>query len=153
MKKISLVIFLVSTALLFFACSAKRVSINKTNDSSTIERIFPGTLYTYWYAESEDTDLTDELKSFLTVLAKDMKEKPNYWLVITGHSDNTGMDKAENTARSEARALRVAEFLIAKGVKEDKMNIEFKGDNEPYADKHSERGRMLNRRVDIKVNT
>jgi outer membrane protein OmpA-like peptidoglycan-associated protein len=90
-------------------------------------------------------------KPSLIELAALMKEHAADWtLKLSGHTDNQG-DPFKNTLLSEKRAKAVKNFLITRGVKSDKVMVEWFGPNKPIADNATELGRQKNRRVEMKV--
>ena len=87
----------------------------------------------------------------LNDLAKVMKEHAEDWtLKLSGHTDNQG-DAAKNMMLSEKRAKAVKKYLVAKGVKADRILTEWFGQTVPVADNATEAGRQKNRRVEMKV--
>ncbi len=78
-------------------------------------------------------------------------------IVLRGHTDAGGSD-AVNLAASERRARRVADWLIEKGVAEDRITIIAMGEQNPARPNAlpdgtpNEKGRAYNRRVDLTIN-
>jgi outer membrane protein OmpA-like peptidoglycan-associated protein len=71
-------------------------------------------------------------------------------ILIEGHTDSQGADSA-NLALSQARADSVREFLISRGVPQDKVRSIGRGEQQPVASNDSPEGRANNRRVEIVV--
>ncbi len=71
-------------------------------------------------------------------------------VVVTGHTDNTGNTDA-NIKLGEKRARFAADYLIKKGLKEERISVTSAGPNEPIADNKTEQGRAKNRRVVISI--
>ena len=70
-------------------------------------------------------------------------------VTIVGHTDNTGSD-AVNTPLSKNRAQSVANYLIGKGIPENRIQlVDGKGSNDPIASNDTNFGRAKNRRVQI----
>lgn len=69
---------------------------------------------------------------------------------IIGHTDNRGAS-ASNLALSQERAKAVRNYLLARGVASDRMEVEGRGDEQPIATNESEAGRAMNRRTEIIV--
>ncbi|MES9855655.1 MAG: OmpA family protein [Sedimenticola sp.] len=67
---------------------------------------------------------------------------------IIGHTDSVGSDQY-NQQLSEQRAENTANYLAARGVPDDRLRTEGRGEREPRATNDSEAGRQLNRRVEI----
>lgn len=69
-------------------------------------------------------------------------------LDINGHTDNTGTaDK--NQVLSENRAKAVYDYLLKKGIPEDKLKSTGFGQDQPVADNKTAAGRTKNRRVEL----
>ncbi len=87
----------------------------------------------------------------LNELAGLMKQHATDWtLKLSGHTDNQG-DAAKNMLLSEKRAKAVKKYLVAKGVKADRVIAEWFGATVPIADNTTDAGRQKNRRVEMKV--
>lgn len=87
----------------------------------------------------------------LNDLAVLMKEHAADWILrLAGHTDNQG-DAAKNMLLSEKRAKAIKNYLVKKGVKEDKIIAEWFGQTVPIADNTTDVGRQKNRRVEMKV--
>jgi OOP family OmpA-OmpF porin len=71
-------------------------------------------------------------------------------ITVEGHTDNRG-DKVANQALSEARARAVADYLVAQGVEQSRVDATGYGDAKPIAPNLTARGRELNRRVEFIV--
>ncbi|HZE85310.1 MAG TPA: OmpA family protein, partial [Puia sp.] len=69
-------------------------------------------------------------------------------LGVYGHTDNNGAD-AVNIPLSEKRAAAVRDYLVRKGLKEGRMEVQGLGSAKPVADNGTEAGRSKNRRVEI----
>jgi len=69
---------------------------------------------------------------------------------ILGHTDNTGDSKA-NLDLSQRRAESVKKFLVNIGVKDSNLKAIGKGDTEPKAPNTTKEGRLMNRRVEVKL--
>jgi len=67
---------------------------------------------------------------------------------VYGHTDNNGSD-AVNIPLSEKRAAAVKEYLLRKGLKDDRIESKGFGSTKPVADNDTEEGRSKNRRVEI----
>lgn len=69
---------------------------------------------------------------------------------VSGHTDNVG-SAALNKRLSKARALTVKNYLVSRGVEEERMEYEGYGFDQPIAPNETKEGRAQNRRVEIKV--
>lgn len=69
-------------------------------------------------------------------------------ITIVGHTDNVGNDK-HNQTLSEKRADAVEKYLSQKSVVPQRLVSKGMGERSPVADNATEKGRLLNRRVDL----
>lgn len=67
---------------------------------------------------------------------------------VAGHTDSTGSDEY-NQSLSERRASSVANYLQGQGIRQERFMVIGMGETRPVADNDSERGRQLNRRVEL----
>jgi len=98
--------------------------------------------------EFNSTQLNAYSKEKLDKVATRLKENPNYFAEIVGHTDNVGTVSANNNA-SRLRALRAYNYLLEKGIEPYRLAYSFKGMMEPIASNETEDGRGQNRRVDV----
>lgn len=77
-------------------------------------------------------------------------EHPEIRIRITGHTDNVGSDRF-NQSLSEQRANSVRHELIQRGIDANRIEAEGKGKTEPVATNETEEGRALNRRVEFMI--
>ncbi|OON63879.1 hypothetical protein B0920_11195 [Massilia sp. KIM] len=71
-------------------------------------------------------------------------------IIAVGHTDSIGTD-AYNQKLSIRRAEAVKSYLKGKGVEENRIYTEGKGEKQPEADNKTAAGRAKNRRVEIEV--
>lgn len=86
----------------------------------------------------------------LNRLAKLMQEKPSLKIRIEGHTDNIGSDKS-NIELSVNRANAVAQYLVSKGIDENRIQSYGYGKSKPISDNRTEEGRKRNRRVEFVI--
>jgi len=86
----------------------------------------------------------------LDKLATLLNENKDIRIEVSGHTDNVG-SAAVNKKISKARALTVRNYLITKGVEEERLEYEGYGFDQPIANNSTAEGRAQNRRVEIKV--
>ena len=121
----------------YFMGSHPKTNIIKTVLNSDI-------LYEY-----NKTELKSEAFKILDVLIeKIIACQDQYDIQIKGYSDNIG-GEAFNKKLSTGRALGVYEYFISKGVARESLSAEGLGIENPIGDNKSEKGRALNRRVEI----
>ncbi len=106
-----------------------------------IENLFFATNKTYILPQSEQA--MADLAEFLLL-------NPSVTIHITGHTDAVGSDEA-NQILSEGRANAVKADLVNRGVVDNRITTEGKGEKEPVADNDTEEGRQLNRRVEFTI--
>jgi len=86
----------------------------------------------------------------LEKIAVIMLDYPEYNMSIEGHTDSLG-DDARNQKLSEERAKACLDYLVKKGVEEDRMSYIGLGETQPIADNKRTKGRAKNRRVDFRI--
>jgi outer membrane protein OmpA-like peptidoglycan-associated protein len=99
-----------------------------TNKDKILEKSFP---------------VLDEVASVI-LLKKEIKVR------VEGHTDNVGKDK-KNMKLSQRRAESVKKYLVDKGVAEDRLTAEGKGETMPIADNKTKEGKAENRRVEFHI--
>ena len=83
-------------------------------------------------------------------IAKIMNENDDFNFIIEGHTDNTGVAE-HNLQLSQERADAIKAYLIRKGVKAKRLEAKGYGQTRPIESNDTERGREINRRVEINV--
>ncbi len=86
----------------------------------------------------------------LMELAELLKRKPNYRLLVEGHTDNTG-SREYNIRLSERRAEAVKRFLVKQGISPDRIITRGWGPDRPIAPNDTPEGRQKNRRVEFTI--
>src|SRR5882672_7825685 len=97
------------------------------------------------------TGSADMNASFFKVLdgvALVLKRYDKSVIEVAGHTDNVGKTDY-NQALSERRANAVAQYLISKGIKQERIITIGGGENHPVASNDTEAGRAQNRRVEL----
>jgi len=95
-------------------------------------------------------DLTEEDLEKLKAFSKSLVVRTDSKILITGYTDTMG-DGAYNLKLSEFRANIVKSFLLGLGVKNNQMEIQGRGGQNPIESNATAWGRMMNRRVEIEV--
>ncbi len=79
-----------------------------------------------------------------------LKTNPNLEIEVSGHTDSIGTYQY-NMQLSEKRARAVADYLIKQGIDPGRLQVKGYGFTRPEASNRTEKGRRLNRRVEIKI--
>jgi outer membrane protein OmpA-like peptidoglycan-associated protein len=86
----------------------------------------------------------------LDELASVLLKRPEFKLLIAGHTDNVGNDAA-NMTLSKNRTLAVKDYLIKKGIDESRFKTDWFGETKPIAPNTTPEGRQKNRRVEMNI--
>jgi outer membrane protein OmpA-like peptidoglycan-associated protein len=95
-------------------------------------------------------DIKSNFRPILDRFAGGLVENPAAQVTIIGHTDSTGGD-ALNNQLSIDRAASARNYLASRGVAQQRIGIEGRGEREPIASNDNEAGRARNRRVEIYV--
>jgi len=119
-------------------------------DSTPAEEINPEFEITDICFAYNSSELADSSKQQLDSLAGYLNENKFLYCSLWGYTDNTGTDRY-NKKLSEERARNVLEYLVSKGVSEDRIQYQGNSFYNPKFDNSTEQGRARNRRVEITV--
>ncbi|WP_017729851.1 OmpA family protein [Nafulsella turpanensis] len=92
--------------------------------------------------------LLEESNAALDEVVELMQENPEMEILLTGHTDNQGSSKA-NIKLSRDRVEAVKNYLISRGIEEERIEGKGYGPTRPIASNASEETRKLNRRVEF----
>ncbi|HEY4541766.1 MAG TPA: OmpA family protein [Noviherbaspirillum sp.] len=95
-------------------------------------------------------DIQPNFRPILDRFASSLTAHPATNVTIIGHTDSTGSD-AVNNPLSLNRAGSTRDYLVARGVSPQRINIDGRGEREPVASNDTDYGRAQNRRVEIYV--
>lgn len=95
-------------------------------------------------------DLRPEADSVIGKMVAFTKNKDNFTVKITAHTDSIG-SITNNEGLSLRRANSVKQLLVAKGIAEDRISYAFLGEKMPVTSNASEMGRQQNRRATVEV--
>jgi len=95
-------------------------------------------------------DLRPESFIELDRVVKLLKENPNIIIEMSAHTDNRGSDEY-NFRLSDDRARSVMEYILSKGVPQDRITSKGYGETMPVVDNDTDEHRQLNRRVEFKI--
>ena len=100
--------------------------------------------------EFNKATLTKDSERILWRAYNAMAANPNVRVVITGHTDNVGSQKANQTL-SLKRAQAVKNWLVKKGIASKRMRTVGRGKNEPSSSNATVEGRAENRCIEFYV--
>jgi OOP family OmpA-OmpF porin len=156
--------FLITTSLAAFVLVASvnaRKSARAENEAKTVKvaeiaktarsvkRAAIAALLKNMEYDNDRSSVRNKYYSDLDKLAAAVKSE-NYTLSLRGHADSVGKYKY-NWMLSDKRAVLVKNYLVGKGVKEDKIVTTPFGSTVPVASNKTPEGRQKNRRVEISV--
>lgn len=102
------------------------------------------------YFATNSVYILPESEAGLQDLYELLSENPEIRIRITGHTDSVGSDK-DNQKLSEGRANSVKDDMVRRGISENRIEAEGKGESEPIDTNDTEEGRARNRRVEFVI--
>ncbi|MEO8412814.1 MAG: OmpA family protein [Ginsengibacter sp.] len=102
------------------------------------------------FFDTKRTVLKPESITELDNVVRLLNENPNVKILISGYTDNVGQP-ADNLALSKGRAVAVVNYLLNKGVSNERLSFKGMGETNPLADNTTEEGRSLNRRTELSI--
>jgi outer membrane protein OmpA-like peptidoglycan-associated protein/tetratricopeptide (TPR) repeat protein len=102
------------------------------------------------FFDTDKFDLKEESKAELWKLITLLTKNPQIRIEISGHTDNIASEE-HNMILSRNRAESVYKYLIANGIKSDRLTFEGYGYSKPIDTNDTEQGRANNRRTEFKV--
>ena len=100
--------------------------------------------------ETGKSAISDQSRPGLDSLALFLVSKPQYFLQVSGHTDNTG-GAAKNNELSLNRANEVKTYLVQKGVPANRIVAKGFGPSVPVAPNTTADNKRKNRRVELKI--
>jgi outer membrane protein OmpA-like peptidoglycan-associated protein len=89
-------------------------------------------------------------RTAVAAVAEVLRAHPDRRIYVHGHTDSVGAELA-NQRLSELRAEAVRSLLVQEGIESDRLVAVGYGQARPVADNATDRGRALNRRVEIVI--
>jgi len=102
------------------------------------------------FFESDSHQLLPASLSELNKVHEFLNHHSAIGIEISGHTDSTGSAE-HNQKLSEQRAQAVVDFLMEKGIAEQRLKAEGYGDRNPVAENSTEEGRAKNRRTELRI--
>ncbi len=122
------------------------VSANlETEEQEILKKAFESLTF-----ETGKSAISDQSRPGLDSLAMFLVSKTQYFLQVSGHTDNEG-GAAKNQALSLSRATEVKNYLVSKGVPATRIVAKGFGSSIPVAPNTSAENKRKNRRVELKV--
>jgi outer membrane protein OmpA-like peptidoglycan-associated protein len=100
------------------------------------------------YFDYDQSEIRPEHFDFLNRMTHVIKGHSDLRVKIVGHTDADGSD-AYNDELSKRRAAAIINYFVAKGIAEDRLEFDFKGERNPVSNNDTPEGKQLNRRVDF----
>lgn len=119
------------------------VEVNRVHDGS-LRVILPANSS----FRSGKTNINRKMFPILDKIVTELKQSQNLRIKVVGHTDSQG-DEINNQALSVQRASAVAHYLIKKGVKSVRIDIEGRGAIDPLMSNDTTYGRAVNRRIEL----
>ena len=87
----------------------------------------------------------------LEELANLLIKKSEWKIAVAGHTDNVGSAKT-NLVLSKKRSQAIADYLEQRGCEvQDRIVVQYFGEEKPVADNDTKEGRQQNRRVEMTI--
>ncbi|SDS76301.1 WD40-like Beta Propeller Repeat [Mucilaginibacter mallensis] len=102
------------------------------------------------FFDTNKFDIKPDSKAELQKLIEFLNQNPNVRIEISGHTDDVGNDQL-NQVLSENRAKAVYQYLIASGIKAQRLVYKGYGKTQPLVPNTSEENRSKNRRTEFKI--
>ena len=100
--------------------------------------------------EFNSKSVNEQSSEYLNELADALRDNPQLKLVLIGHTDNVGSDRY-NLRLSHERAESIKQYLVGKGVSNERIRVEGKGMRAPLNNNATEEERSINRRVELSI--
>ena len=100
------------------------------------------------YFDYDKFEIRAEHNAFLDGLIKVVKGHSDLRIKVTGHTDSDG-SLEYNDSLSMNRARAITDYFVKRGIRADRLVIDFKGERDPIDSNNSPEGKQRNRRVDF----
>jgi len=101
------------------------------------------------YATAKYRVLPESYK-LLNQIVQAMNDYPKMKVLVAGHTDSRGK-QASNMKLSQRRAESVVDYLVTKGISQDRLQAIGYGPTQPVASNKTNTGRAKNRRTEFKI--
>ncbi|MGH0031458.1 MAG: OmpA family protein [Myxococcota bacterium] len=96
----------------------------------------------------DSADIKNVYDDRLDELTKVLRDNPGMKLAVDGHTDSVGPE-GYNQGLSQRRAKSVHDYLVSKGIDDDRIHARGFGESRPAASNDTKEGRALNRRTEL----
>lgn len=134
------------------AASVQKDIVNQEDELSSDPQVspFPDRKIVIYFKHNSN-DLPDRAYDMLDRIAEFMVNNPKTHININGFTDSSGT-YSYNVSVSQFRANMVKGYLVGKGVDPQKIKALGLGPENPIASNETEKGKQMNRRVEIELN-
>ena len=123
----------------FISLSSLAISAPRDNDNKVISIPF----------KFDNNTLALSNVTELNKISNLVESDPTLKIIVTGHTDNVGDEKYNDKLGLE-RASAAANYLEQRfGISKNNIIVESRGELDPIASNDTDKGRQLNRRIDI----
>jgi outer membrane protein OmpA-like peptidoglycan-associated protein len=129
--------------LIFNTFSQKQIQTFEEETSRVNSTVLKGITF-----KTDKSDLNEEAEIILAVTLEKLRNNSNLNIEIRGYTDNVGNSNYNKTL-SQKRADEVRLWFVKKGIDALRIKAVGKGDLNPIEDNSTEKGRELNRRIEI----
>jgi outer membrane protein OmpA-like peptidoglycan-associated protein len=102
------------------------------------------------YFDVDKTTIKPNSRVTLDAAVKVLKEYDDVNVEISGHTDSDG-SREHNVELSRGRAEAVRDYLVGKGIAENRLATRGAGPDEPIAANDTKKNKALNRRIEFKL--
>ena len=102
------------------------------------------------YFDFNDYSLDQRSLSELDQISKFLRKHPKLAVRIEGYTDSVG-SSTYNLELSTKRAKTVYDYLVDRGISNDRISYEGYGAENPIADNNTEEGQKQNRRIEFRI--
>ena len=101
------------------------------------------------YFDVDRAVILEQYHAQLIEIIKIIKSHSDLRIQVTGHTDSDGSN-SYNRNLSKRRAESIIKFFTKRGLRRDRIVIDFKGESEPVETNKTREGKQKNRRVDFR---
>ena len=101
------------------------------------------------YFDYDKSNVREEYYEQLKEIKKIILSHSDLRILVIGHTDSDGSNKY-NESLSKRRAESIIRFFTSRGLRKDRIVIDFKGETVPIQSNETSKGKSMNRRVDFK---